>query len=61
VAVGDAVRAGDVLVVIEAMKMEQAVRAPEDGVVAAVRVAVGDAVRQGDVLLAVSSEQPADA
>jgi acetyl/propionyl-CoA carboxylase alpha subunit len=61
VAVGDAVRAGDVLVVIEAMKMEQAVRAPHHGVVAAVRVAVGDAVRQGDVLLAVSSEQQTDA
>jgi propionyl-CoA carboxylase alpha chain len=50
---GDAVRAGDVLVVLEAMKMEHPMRAPEDGVVADVRVAVGEQVEKGALLLAV--------
>ncbi|HEY2631885.1 MAG TPA: biotin/lipoyl-containing protein, partial [Solirubrobacteraceae bacterium] len=45
------VRAGAVLVVLEAMKMEHEVLAEADGVVSRVEVAVGDAVGQGDVLL----------
>ncbi len=53
VAVGDAVRAGETLVVLEAMKMEHPMSAPEDGVVAEVRVAVGDQVQNGALLLVV--------
>ena len=47
---GDAVKKGDAVVIIEAMKMEIPVVAPEDGTVASVDVAVGDAVEAGAVL-----------
>ena len=48
--VGDAVKKDDAVVIIEAMKMEIPVVAPEDGTVASVDVAVGDAVEAGAVL-----------
>ncbi|MCI8790194.1 MAG: acetyl-CoA carboxylase biotin carboxyl carrier protein subunit [Lachnospiraceae bacterium] len=48
--VGDVVKRGDAVVIIEAMKMEIPVVAPEDGTVASVDVAVGDAVEAGAVL-----------
>ena len=48
--VGDAVKKGDAVVIIEAMKMEIPVVAPEDGTVASVDVSVGDAVEAGAVL-----------
>ena len=48
--VGDAVKKGDAVVVVEAMKMEIPVVAPEDGTVASINVAVGDAVEAGAVL-----------
>ena len=48
--VGDAVKKGDAVIIIEAMKMEIPVVAPEDGTVASVDVAVGDAVEAGAVL-----------
>lgn len=48
--VGDAVKKGEPVVVIEAMKMEIPVVAPQDGTVASVDVAVGDAVEAGAVL-----------
>jgi 3-methylcrotonyl-CoA carboxylase alpha subunit len=51
VAAGDAVTRGQELVVVEAMKMENAVRAPRDGRVAAVKAKVGDAVAPGMVLV----------
>ena len=44
------VKAGDPIVILEAMKMEIPVVAPEDGTVASINVAVGDAVESGDVL-----------
>lgn len=49
-AAGTAVKAGDTVLVLEAMKMEIPVVAPQDGTVASVNVAVGDAVESGDVL-----------
>ena len=50
VAPGVAVKAGDVLVILEAMKMENEIVAPQDGTVAAVNVKKGDSVNSGDVL-----------
>ena len=48
--VGTSVKKGDPVVIIEAMKMEIPVVAPEDGTVASIDVAVGDAVEAGAVL-----------
>lgn len=48
--VGQAVKKGDVVLILEAMKMENEVVAPEDGTVASVNVAVGAAVEAGDTL-----------
>lgn len=48
--VGTKVQRGDAVVVIEAMKMEIPVVAPEDGTVASIEVAVGEAVEAGAVL-----------
>ena len=51
VAVGDTVAAGQGLAVIEAMKMENELRASAAGVVTAIRVSVGQAVEKGAVLI----------
>ena len=48
--VGQKVSKGDAVVIIEAMKMEIPVVAPEDGTVASIDVVVGDAVEAGGVL-----------
>ena len=47
---GKAVKRGDVVVVLEAMKMENEIVAPQDGVVASINVAVGASVEPGEVL-----------
>ena len=54
VIVGDEVQAGDVIVVLEAMKMETEVRAQRAGRVAEVMVKVGDKVAVGDPLISVA-------
>jgi acetyl-CoA carboxylase carboxyltransferase component len=51
VAPGDTVRTGDVLVILEAMKMEHELRAPGDGCVTGLLFAAGEAVNEGDLLL----------
>ena len=48
--VGQAVKKGDVVVVLEAMKMENEIVAPQDGTIASINVAVGDSVESGAVL-----------
>ncbi len=48
--VGQAVKKGDAVVILEAMKMEIPVVAPEDGTVASIDVAVGDPVEAGATL-----------
>ena len=47
---GKAVKKGEVVLVLEAMKMENEIVAPQDGVVASVNVAVGASVEAGEVL-----------
>ena len=51
VAVGDTVAKGQVLAVMEAMKMEHSIASPRDGVVSEVFYAVGDQVAEGQALL----------
>ena len=48
--VGDAVKKGDTLLILEIMKMETPVVAPQDGTVASIDVAVGDSVESGALL-----------
>nr|HPQ97764.1 biotin/lipoyl-binding protein [Thiolinea sp.] len=48
---GDEVSEGEPMIILEAMKMETAISAPRDGVVASVRVKEGDAVAVGNTLL----------
>ncbi len=50
---GDKVKAGDVLVILEAMKMENEIVAPKDGVVKEINVNVGDNVDRGTVLVVI--------
>jgi len=59
VADGDPVREGDVVVVLESMKMELSIAAPHDGVVDGVAVAPGDRVALGQPLLVVQAEPEA--
>jgi acetyl-CoA/propionyl-CoA carboxylase biotin carboxyl carrier protein len=48
---GDAVIKGQTVVVLEAMKMEQSIPAPRDGVVASVGAEVGTTIKAGHVLI----------
>lgn len=54
VSVGQAVKKGDVLVVLEAMKMENEIQAPQDGTVASVDCSAGSSVEAGDVLVSLN-------
>lgn len=47
---GQAVKKGDVIMVLEAMKMENDIVAPQDGTVASINAAVGDSVEPGATL-----------
>ena len=55
VAPGQQVSEGDVLLIIESMKMEIPVESPADGTVANVFVAAGDAVEEGQVVAVVDA------
>jgi oxaloacetate decarboxylase alpha subunit len=54
VGVGDVVAEGDVILILEAMKMETEIRSPQAGQVTAVSVKAGDAVQVGDVMLSLA-------
>src|SRR5205823_7539491 len=53
VSVGDSVRKGQTLVVLEAMKMEHPIGSPDDGVVHDVKVSAGEQVERGALLVVV--------
>lgn len=50
---GDAVKAGDALLVIEAMKMENEIKSPKDGVVEKLMISVGKTIESGQSLLVI--------
>ena len=50
---GDSVKAGDVVLVLEAMKMENEITAPADGTIASLSLAAGNTVAGGDLLFEV--------
>ena len=50
-AAGDKINAGDSILVLEAMKMETNITAPQSGVIASIKVAQGARVQTGDVLV----------
>ncbi|MEG0617188.1 MAG: biotin/lipoyl-containing protein [Oscillospiraceae bacterium] len=54
VTVGAAVKAGDTLCILEAMKMENEIVAPQDGTVASISCAKGDVVNVGDLLVSLN-------
>jgi biotin carboxyl carrier protein len=54
VSVGDIVEAGQPILVLEAMKMENEIRAPREGTVTAVHVAPGQTVARNEVLLEIN-------
>lgn len=53
VSVGQTVKAGQVLLILEAMKMENEILSPRDGTVTAVNVAKGASVNSGDALVVI--------
>lgn len=55
---GDSVKHGQTIVILEAMKMKNAIRSPQDGVIAEVCVQAGQQVGYGDVLVKFEEGQP---
>lgn len=48
---GDQVKKGQVVLILEAMKMENEIMAPQDGKIASIEVSKGDSVNSGDTLI----------
>lgn len=53
VSVGDSVKVKSIVGVMEAMKMEQPIASPVEGIVKEIKVAVKDKVKSGDVLMVI--------
>lgn len=51
ISAGDSVKAGDPLLILEAMKMENILKSPGDGVVKSIKIKKGDSVEKGQVLV----------
>ena len=58
VAPGDTVERGQVVVLLEAMKMEHPLKAEVQGTVSQIQVAVGDQVKVRQVLISIESDSP---
>ncbi len=54
---GDRIRIGDLLLVLEAMKMENNIKSDKEGIVKEVRVRAGDSVLEGDLLVIIGVDQ----
>jgi len=54
VSVDDKVKAGDTLLILEAMKMQNTISSPVDGVIKAINFGVGDSVNKGDILAVIA-------
>jgi len=52
--VGDTVKAGQVIAILEAMKMENEIQAEHDGTVASVNVSKGDSVLEGATIVTIA-------
>ena len=52
-AVGDTVEKGDGVIVVEAMKMQNEIKAPKNGTITSIRVSEGDTVNAGQILLSI--------
>ena len=61
VAVGDTVKAGQELLVVEAMKMQNELRAPRAGIVERLAVAAGQTIELGDLLAVLGPSRPGEA
>lgn len=55
VKVGDEVKSGDLLLIMEAMKMENNIKADKNGKITAVKINTGDSVLEGDILVEIGS------
>jgi biotin carboxyl carrier protein len=53
-AVGQSVKGGDVLLILEAMKMEQEIKTKADGIISEIKVAAGMTVQKEDILIIIS-------
>lgn len=53
--VGDSVKVGDTLLVMEAMKMENNIKSDKEGTIQAIKVNNGDSVLEGDILVEIGS------
>ena len=56
VEVGQTVSQGDLLVILESMKMQNELKSPCDGIVTHVRAALGDSIEHNQVLVLISAE-----
>ena len=52
VSAGDKVNRGDILLILEAMKMENAIKSPKDGIVSSVNIKTGESVEKNQILIA---------
>ena len=55
VSVGDKVKPGDILLIMEAMKMENNIKADKEGEIKTIKVNTGDSVLEGDLLIEIGS------